>query len=409
MIRRGGGSDDDVAFVGGIDLSHGRHDDARHQGDPQAVELNDAFGPNPPWHDVQAQVEGPAVAALADTFRERWDDPTPLDHRNPVRRVIRVFTRQPRHPDPLPPRPIEPSPLGTHAVQVLRTYPTKRPFYPFARQGERSIARAYLKALPRARRLVYIEDQFFWSQSAARALAKALTEQPELRVVIVVPRFPDRDGRVSGPAARIGRQLALRILDRAERDRVLVCDLENEAGTGIYVHAKVCIIDDVWMMVGSDNMNRRSWTHDSELSCAVLDAVHDEREPLDPAGLGDGARRLARETRLQLWREHLGRTATTGDDDLVDPDAGFAAFGDAAARARRVARTRPRRGAAARTRPRPPTRARAVPGRVVGTAGRAGRQRPRRAPLVVATRRSVLTPRRVEPPSIFGLPYRLAA
>ena len=111
---------------------------------------------------------------------------------------------------------------------------------------------------------------------------------------------------------------------------MLVCDLENEAGTGIYVHAKVCIIDDVWMMVGSDNMNRRSWTHDSELSCAVLDEVHDEREPLDPAGLGDGARRLARETRLQLWREHLGRTATTGDDDLVDPDEGFAAFGDAA-------------------------------------------------------------------------------
>ncbi len=122
----------------------------------------------------------------------------------------------------------------------------------------------------------------------------------------------------------------MRILDRAGGDRVLVCDLENEEGTGIYVHAKVCIVDDVWMMVGSDNMNRRSWTHDSELSCAVLDQVHDEREPLDPAGLGDGARRLARETRLQLWREHLGRTATTGDDDLVDPDAGFAAFGDAA-------------------------------------------------------------------------------
>jgi phosphatidylserine/phosphatidylglycerophosphate/cardiolipin synthase-like enzyme len=137
VIRRGGGSDDDVAFVGGIDLSHGRHDDARHRGDPQAVALNPAFGPNPPWHDVQAQVEGPAVAALADTFRERWEDPTPLDHRNPVRRVIRKFTRQPRHPDPLPPRPTEPSPTGTHVVQVLRTYPAKRPFYPFAREGER--------------------------------------------------------------------------------------------------------------------------------------------------------------------------------------------------------------------------------------------------------------------------------
>jgi phosphatidylserine/phosphatidylglycerophosphate/cardiolipin synthase-like enzyme len=330
VVRRSAHPDDDVAFVGGIDLAHGRHDDARHRGDPQAVVLNDAFGPRPPWHDVQARVQGPAVAALADTFRERWEDPTPLDHRNPVRRAIRKFTRQPRRPDPLPPRRDEPAPCGSHAVQVLRTYPAKRPVYPFAPEGERSIARAYLKALPRARRLVYIEDQFFWSRDAAHTLAKGLTEHPDLHVVVVVPRYPDRDGRISGPAARIERELAMRILRQAGGDRVLVCDIENDEGVAIYVHAKVCVVDDVWMMVGSDNMNRRSWTHDSELSCAVLDAERDEREPRDPAGLGDGARRLARETRLQLWREHLGRTAATGDADLVDPRSGFEAFRSAA-------------------------------------------------------------------------------
>jgi phosphatidylserine/phosphatidylglycerophosphate/cardiolipin synthase-like enzyme len=59
------------------------------------------------------------------------------------------------------------------------------------------------------------------------------------------------------------------------------------------------------MTIGSDNLNRRSWTHDSEVSCAVLDSTRDDREPLDPAGLGDGARRLARDMRLELWREHL--------------------------------------------------------------------------------------------------------
>ena len=73
----------------------------------------------------------------------------------------------------------------------------------------------------------------------------------------------------------------------------------------MYVHAKVVVVDDVWAMIGSDNLNRRSWTHDSELSCAVLDATRDEREPRDPAGLGDGARVFARELRLRLWREHL--------------------------------------------------------------------------------------------------------
>ena len=61
----------------------------------------------------------------------------------------------------------------------------------------------------------------------------------------------------------------------AGHDRFAIYDVENTAGTPVYVHAKVVVIDDVWAMIGSDNLNRRSWTHDSELSCAVLDAEHD--------------------------------------------------------------------------------------------------------------------------------------
>jgi phosphatidylserine/phosphatidylglycerophosphate/cardiolipin synthase-like enzyme len=80
--------------------------------------------------------------------------------------------------------------------------------------------------------------------------------------------------------------------------------------------------------VGSDNMNRRSWTHDSEISLAVLDDERDDREPLDPAGLGDGARRFARDLRLRLMREHL---ATESDDGLLDPQEAFAAFARSAA------------------------------------------------------------------------------
>ena len=69
---------------------------------------------------------------------------------------------------------------------------------------------------------------------------------------------------------------------RAGRDRVHVFDVENHAGTPVYVHAKVCVVDDTWASVGSDNFNRRSWTHDSELSSAVLDTTRDEREPRGP-------------------------------------------------------------------------------------------------------------------------------
>jgi phosphatidylserine/phosphatidylglycerophosphate/cardiolipin synthase-like enzyme len=150
------------------------------------------------------------------------------------------------------------------------------------------------------------------------AFAQALRDQPELRFVAVLPLHADPDGRISGPPNEIGRLDALRELRAAGGDRVGVFGVENAAGVPIYVHAKVCVIDDVWLSVGSDNVNRRSWTHDSELSCAVIDEYRDTREPRDPAGLGDGARVLARNLRLTLAREHLGREPDD-DLDLVDP------------------------------------------------------------------------------------------
>jgi phosphatidylserine/phosphatidylglycerophosphate/cardiolipin synthase-like enzyme len=323
VIRHPEAPDDDVAFVGGIDLCHGRRDDERHLGDPQAVDLDPRFGPRPPWHDVQLEVHGPAVGDLAWTFRERWEDPTPLDHRNPWRAHLRRLAKQPRHPDPLPPMPADPAPTGAHSVQVLRTYAAKRPTFPFAPRGERSIAHAYLKAFKRARHLVYVEDQYLWSGVAAGSLAERLRAEPGLHLVAVVPRYPDRDGRLSGPPYRIGQQQAMDKLKQAGGERVAFFDLEAPSGWPVYVHSKVCIVDDVWMIVGSDNLNLRSWTNDSELSCAVIDERRDEREPADPGGRGDGARVLARDTRLRLWREHLGRA--DGDDaDLVD---GVAAMG----------------------------------------------------------------------------------
>lgn len=83
------------------------------------------------------------------------------------------------------------------------------------------------------------------------------------------------------------------------------------------------------MEVGSDNLNRRSWTHDSELSCAILDRELDGRSPVDPVGTIKPARRLARDARLRLWREHLGRRIGAGDHDdvdLIDFVSDFAAF-----------------------------------------------------------------------------------
>ena len=202
---------------------------------------------------------------------------------------------------------------------MLRTYPAIRPKTPYAPRGERSVARGYRKAFRRARRLMYVEDQYMWSPHIARLLADALTRNPELHIIVVVPRHADVDGRFALPPNEVGRLEAIRVVEKVAPDRVHVFDLENVAGTPIYVHAKVCVIDDVWACAGSANLNRRSWSHDGELSCAVLDDTRDDREPRDPSGLGDGARRFARDLRLTLLREHLDRA--DGDDaDLLDPD-----------------------------------------------------------------------------------------
>jgi phosphatidylserine/phosphatidylglycerophosphate/cardiolipin synthase-like enzyme len=311
----------DVAFSGGIDLCYSRRDDARHEGDLQRQPMDRRYGPRPPWHDAMLEVRGPAVRDIGCTFLERWRDPTPLDHRNPVRAAVRRASGGQRHPQELP-IPLERSAGadGPHAVQVLRTYPAKLPLYPFAPAGERSIARAYIKALRRARRLIYVEDQYLWSDEVAEVFAAALRRSSDLHLVAVLPRYPDQDGRFSRPPNVIGRTRAVEILHDAAPGRVHVYDLESEAGVPIYVHAKVCVIDDVYAIVGSDNLNRRSWTHDSELSCAVVDQTRDDREPLDPGGLGDCARVFARDLRISLWAEHL--SCSPDDLQLLDPASG---------------------------------------------------------------------------------------
>ena len=310
----------DIAFVGGIDLCYGRRDDADHAGDPQPLLMSAAYGKNPPWHDVQLQIRGPAVHVLDTVFRERWDDPNSPDEDHPLAWIHDKLNHARLTADPLPQQLPPPPAAGPHFVQNLRTYPAISPPYDFAPDGERSVARGYTKAIKRARRLVYLEDQYMWSADVARLFADALRDNPDLHLVVVVPRVPDQDGALAKRPQNVGRWQAIEMCRKAGEGRVHVFDVENHAGTPVYVHAKVCVADDTWASVGSDNFNRRSWTHDSELSSTVLDTTLDEREPRDPAGTGEGARSFARDLRLALAREHLDLAPDGSQDELVlDP------------------------------------------------------------------------------------------
>jgi phosphatidylserine/phosphatidylglycerophosphate/cardiolipin synthase-like enzyme len=314
VLRHPGRPEDDVAFIGGIDLCHGRKDDRTHAGDLQPCPIGAVYGSQPPWHDVQVAIHGPAVADVETAFRERWDDPAPLT-RNPYRRW-RDRALRPHGPRSCPSRLPDPPACGTDAVQILRTYPYRRGGYAFAPTGERSIARAYRKALAQARRLIYLEDQYIWSPHVVCVFADALAANPDLRMIAVVPQFPDRDSPAYNAPQLLARGRSLEQLARAGGERVAVYGIENPAGIPVYVHAKVCVVDDEWTSIGSDNVNMRSWTHDSELSCAVV----------DQSPTGDC---FALRLRLALAGEHLDRD--DGDhDDLGNPIDLFEAFAQTA-------------------------------------------------------------------------------
>jgi phosphatidylserine/phosphatidylglycerophosphate/cardiolipin synthase-like enzyme len=307
VLRHRGRPERDVAFLGGIDLCHGRRDDRSHRGDDQPCPIGAAYGPRPAWHDVQAAIYGPAVADVETAFRERWDDPAPLT-RNPYRRWRDRLLR-PTGPAPCPPRLPDPPRCGTDAVQILRTYPHRRRGYPFAPDGERSIARAYRKAVGQARQLIYVEDQYLWSSHVVAVFSHALTTNPDLRLIAILPHHPDGDSNAYNAPQLLARQQALNLLRRSGGSRFAAYGVENPAGRPVYVHAKVCVVDDAWCTIGSGNLNLRSWTFDTELSCAVV--------AQDLTGTS-----VAQQLRLTLAREHLDRA--DGDDlDLRDPVDAF--------------------------------------------------------------------------------------
>ena len=323
VIRHAEDPSRDIAYVGGIDLCNGRRDDARHEGDRQVVEMARAYGPTPAWHDVQVAIQGPAVHDVETTFRERWEDSTPLTL-NPGRIVSSLVHREDLAAEPLgeqaPPPPTVPD--GHDVVQILRTYPVIYPkSFDFAPEGERSVMLGNTKAIAQAERLVYVEDQFLWSEEVGAHFAGALRDNPDLRLVVVLPMVPDREGAVAEIPQLYGRFLAMRQIIEAGGDRVAVFGLTNERGLPVYVHSKTCIIDHRWASVGSDNLNRRSWTSDSEIACTVLDG----RGDLEDAAPADSFARMLLRT---LVAEHLG---CQPDEVPEDPHELFDAMVAAAA------------------------------------------------------------------------------
>jgi phosphatidylserine/phosphatidylglycerophosphate/cardiolipin synthase-like enzyme len=139
---------------------------------------------------------------------------------------------------------------------------------------------------------VYLENQFLWSPEIADVLIDKLCDPPDerFRVVLVLPRKPTNGADTT--RGQLGRMLAADAVDPTGQ-RLLLAATINAHGGGedvpVYVHAKVGIVDDEWMTIGSANLNEHSLFNDTEVNVATDD------------------RALIERTRLRLWAEHLQR------------------------------------------------------------------------------------------------------
>ncbi|MDA0141156.1 phospholipase D-like domain-containing protein [Solirubrobacter deserti] len=262
--------DDELAFVGGIDLTTLAGD----RYDTNAHEYKEEIG----WHDATALLRGPIVRDVAAHFAMRWEAT--------AKEAIELPTDVPA--------------AGETEVQFVRTVPEGA--YRVLPRGEFSVLETYVRALRSAQRLIYLENQFLWSPEIVHILETKLRNppSPEFRVVVLLPhRANNGQDDTRGMLGRLvaaddGRKhfLAATIMSRS-----------GEKSGPLYVHAKIGIVDDEWLAVGSANLNEHSLFNDTEVDVVTC----------DPA--------LARATRETLWREHLEREDASGDPTTLIDEA----------------------------------------------------------------------------------------
>jgi phosphatidylserine/phosphatidylglycerophosphate/cardiolipin synthase-like enzyme len=244
--------DGEVAFVGGIDLSllgGDRRDESAH---PPRGRLG--------WHDAASRIEGPAVGDVASHFAMRWAEVTGEE------------------------LPAEaPGERGDVELQVVRTVPNN--VYGRLPRGDFTILESYLRALRSAERLIYLESQFLWSPELVRVLVDKLRHPPadDFRLVVLLP------AQAKNGQEDTRGQLGVLVDADGGAGRFLACTLwqPGPSGKQVYVHAKVGIVDDRWLTIGSANLNEHSLFNDTEMNVVTH----------DPG--------LARSARLRLWAEHL--------------------------------------------------------------------------------------------------------
>jgi phospholipase D1/2 len=268
--------DDALAFCGGIDMTLGRWDTREHREKDPSRRSPWGFSLGP-WHDATTCVDGAAARALGELGRERW-----------LRATGETLSPPPPVDDPWP---ADLAPILTDVdVGVARTVAAYETY-----EQVNEIEELYLHAIARAKRLIYIESQYFACRQIAEALISRLREPDGPEIVIVNPE--SQDGWLEEATMGAARARLLTHVKHADaHGRFRIFWPATPGGEPIYVHAKVMIVDDEMLRVGSSNLNNRSMGFDTECDLAIE---------------ARGDMRIAAEisrVRHDLLAEHLGAT-----------------------------------------------------------------------------------------------------
>lgn len=280
--------DDRFAVCGGIDMTSDRWDTPEHlEQDPRRHKpySQKLYGP---WHDMTMLVEGEAAVALGELGRERWER----------------AGGKPLQPCKLQKHSPWPSSLKAEfedvEIGIARTSAAWRNF-----EEVREIEALFIEHIGRAKRFIYAESQYFASRAIAEALAERLARPDPPEVVIVNPETAD--GWLEQTAmdgARVQLCHAIGASDAQQRLRIYLP--YNAAGTAIYVHSKLMIVDDEVLRIGSANMNNRSMGLDSECDMVIDAKRPGNKHAVDPI----------RRVRIALLAEHTGQSREVIEQQL---------------------------------------------------------------------------------------------
>ncbi len=266
--------DDQVAFIGGMNLQEVDWDTDEHRvfderrmdfdasfSDRMAVQLSEEMPDRGPRKDYMTRIEGPIVEDASEVFLSRWSYLVDTDAEYAENAT--VF-------DTATVAPV----AGGVQAQVTVTMPD--PYW------DHSIAESWFNAVRQAEDYIFIEDQYWRIPMLVDAIIARMEEVPTLQLVVFVRPVNEFTDPGCEWTYITNERLASRFPDRYTLLQQQAFDAtRNDFGIDetrghfvrMDIHAKMLIVDDVFMSIGSANKNNRGAVYEGEMNVAVYDAA----------------------------------------------------------------------------------------------------------------------------------------